>query len=78
MLRRSRFPVCVLAMVTLLSANPAASAGNFSSPAQQGIAEILGRLWQTIAALVAPPASTTASACSDSGSIMDPHGCPHG
>jgi hypothetical protein len=75
---RSRFPVCALVLLTLLSVVPTASAGDFSAEARRGIVEILERLWQTIAGLVAPPMNTTASACGDSGSIMDPNGCPRG
>lgn len=75
---RSRFPVCALVLLTLLSVVPAASASDFSAEARQGFVEIFKRLWQTIAGLVVPPVSTTASACGDSGSIMDPNGCPRG
>ena len=78
MLRRSRFPVYAALLLILLSAVPVASAADSSSKTPNGIAEILGELWQTIASLIAPPTSTAASACSDSGSIMDPNGCPHG
>jgi hypothetical protein len=61
---RSRFTVCVLVLLTLLSVVPPANAGNFSPETRHGIAEILGRLWQTIARLVPLPTSTTAAASS--------------
>jgi hypothetical protein len=78
MLRRSRFPVCAFVLVAFLSVVPGASADDFSSQARSEVAAIFGRLWRTLARLVAPPVSVTASVCSDSGSIMDPNGCPRG
>ena len=80
MLRRSGFSAAVLLIGGLLTATPAALAKPVDhSPPQSAIHEIFGAVWAALASLFAPPTRldhVTTAACAESGSIMDPNGCP--
>jgi hypothetical protein len=79
MLRRSGFRAAVLLLGILIAATPAAVAKPMDgspwagSPAR-GVFE---SLWEALTSLFAAPQSTSAAACGERGSIMDPNGCPH-
>jgi len=70
MLRRSGFRAVILVVAVMLTATPAAMAGDHWPPASRGLGEVLATLWGTLASVFNAPA-----AC-ESGSIMDPNGCP--
>jgi len=80
MLRRSGFSAAVLLIGGLLTATPAALAkpADHSSPPRSAIHEVFGTAWAALASLFAPPTPldhAAATACAESGSIMDPNGC---
>jgi len=70
MLRRSGFRAAVLLLGILISATPAVAQSMDGSP-WMGTPS----LWEALANLFAAPQSVSA-ACRESGSIMDPNGCP--
>lgn len=75
--RRSGFSAAVLLAGGLLTAAPAAFAKPIDhSPPQGAVHEALGTFWKALASLFDPPVKATATACHESGSIMDPNGCP--
>ena len=77
MLQRRGFPVFAFLLAATLAAAPPASAGDFTSRSLLQLDGLFGRLWQAIASAVGPsPLVPAVSASCDSGSIMDPNGCP--
>ncbi len=74
MLRRSGFSAAVLLVGGLLTAAPAVLAKpvDHSPPPRSAIHEVFGTVWAALARLFAP----ATVACGESGSIMDPNGCP--
>jgi hypothetical protein len=85
MLRTTGFRALVLVLALMVAAAPAAMAVDHSPQVKDGFGKALGTLWQALASIFAspaylvdrPPVSAGASSCGESGSIMDPNGCPH-
>src|SRR5437879_538153 len=84
MLRTTGFRALVLVVALMVAATPAAMAVDHSPQAQGGFGQVLGTLWQALASIFVSPAhlvdrptvSAGTSSCGESGSIMDPNGCP--
>jgi len=80
MLRRSGFSAAVLLIGGLLTAAPAVLAQPVDhSPPRSAIHEVFGTVWAALAKLFALPTPlghAATAACGESGSIMDPNGCP--
>jgi hypothetical protein len=81
MLRRTGLPVLIFLLCLSVVATPVIAAGppGHSSRPVEHTSGFLGVLWHALTNLIAPPDGLTAAASTcrgESGSIMDPNGCP--
>jgi hypothetical protein len=77
MLRSTGFRAAVLLIAFLVAATPAAIATPRDPLPRTGggIHQIVGTVWEALKSLFTAPITAAATACGESGSIMDPNGC---